>query len=471
MKKMIARISVVLVIGLVFVVALNWSIVKQIATFSPIILPNFSSTPADEAEARLQDIKYLASLLKYDRSFDETARNQFEELMESSRQEVETMSLAQLYLLAAKASALADNGHTSVSLAPAQRDFNSIGVRYYHFLDGLYVVRALEEQQQLIGGRVIEIDGQPIDAVLSTLKSYFGGVEEWRQLKAIMLLESPEILHAAGLAMSPTGYTLTVQDQYGSTRDVELTAQQAAKDTFVRKPWMTLKGEALPDEGDAWVRSLQYESDDLLPLYLQQIDQMYMWVPIQNDGGYLRMQAMLNSEQQSMSAFFEEEIKPLPEGSLRYMVVDLRTNDGGDFSLFVEIAKWLPGKVAADGHLYIVVGPQTFSASVVGAALLKYYGGEKASIIGSPMGDREQFWAERGMTFRLPNAGFLVNYATGYHDWANGCAEHPYCFTQVLIHGVPAGSLVPSYIIEPKYSDYAAGRDVVMEWVYQHELP
>lgn len=103
--------------------------------------------------------------------------------------------------------------------------------------------------------------------------------------------------------------------------------------------------------------------------------------------------------------------------------------------------------------------------------MLKYYAGEKSLIIGSPMGDREQFWAERGTPFRLPNSGFLVRYATAYHDWANGCKEHPYCYTQVLIHGVPAGSLSPSHIIEPAYADYAAGRDVVMEWIYELELP
>ena len=92
-------------------------------------------------------------------------------------------------------------------------------------------------------------------------------------------------------------------------------------------------------------------------------------------------------------------------------------------------------------------------------------------IIGAPMGDREQYWGEHGLPFILPNSGFQVSYATGYHDWANGCEDHPYCFTQFLKHGAAAGSLAPSHIIEPTYADYAAGRDVVMDWVYQQELP
>ena len=170
-----------------------------------------------------------------------------------------------------------------------------------------------------------------------------------------------------------------------------------------------------------------------------------------------------------MDAFFEENLKPLPDGSLPYLVVDFRANWGGNTNLFVEIAKWLPGKVADDGHLYIVVGPQTFSAGINGSALLKFYGDAKSIIIGQPMGDREHYWTETGKSFRLPNSGFRMGYATGYHDWANGCEEHPYCFTQVLKHGVKAGSLAPVHTIEPDYADYAAGRDVVMEWIYQQE--
>ncbi len=237
--------------------------------------------------------------------------------------------------------------------APIRRDFNSVGVRYFNFADGLYVVRALTEHGQLIGGRVMELDDQPIDSVLSALNPYTGGTDGRHQLYAVMLLESPEILHAAGLAQSPTGYGLTVEDQEGSALHVDLVAQmpQADAPAPVTKPWKALDPEALPAEGDGWVRSLQSEPDDALPLYLQRIDQRYLWEPVQDGGGYLRLQSMFNSEQQSMAAFFDENIKPLPEGSLQYLVVDLRGNSGGNFTLFVEIAKWLPGKVADDGNL------------------------------------------------------------------------------------------------------------------------
>lgn len=132
----------------------------------------------------------------------------------------------------------------------------------------------------------------PIDSILAELRNYIGGPEGWRRMQSIMLLESPEILHAASLAAAPTGYTLSVEDQDGATREVELSAQKpkADKNVRTREPWSTLEAKALADAGDEWVRSMQIESDDLRPLYLRQTDRPYWYTPLENDGGYLRME-------------------------------------------------------------------------------------------------------------------------------------------------------------------------------------
>ena len=102
--------------------------------------------------------------------------------------------------------------------------------------------------------------------------------------------------------------------------------------------------------------------------------------------------------------------------------------------------------------------------------MLKHYGGAKSVIVGEPMGDDEQFWAETGMRFQLPNSGIHVFYATGYHDWANGCGDHEYCFTLNRIHGVAAGSLQPKVLLERSFADYANGQDVVMKWIHKMQM-
>ncbi|MFT5607838.1 MAG: hypothetical protein ACI9SX_000990 [Pseudoalteromonas tetraodonis] len=82
------------------------------------------------------------------------------------------------------------------------------------------------------------------------------------------------------------------------------------------------------------------------------------------------------------------------------------------------------------------------------------------------MGDHAQFGAERSMSFKLPNSGYYISYATGYHDWENGCMNsHKYCFSRNTRHdGIPV-SLVSDVLLEPSYQQYASGRDRVLEWV------
>lgn len=469
MKIWIARIVIGLFLLIVVAAALNWRIVHQIITFHPIILPYIGPSPETEAEARLQDIEYLSRLLKYDRSFDEDERSRFEAMMETGRQAAGAMSAAEFYLFTAEATALADNGHTRQSFNYLPQHFAGVEVRFFDFSDGVYIVRAAGELEALIGRRVTAVDGRPVEEVLESLRIYVGDMDSWRRIWAVLLLEYPEILYAAGLADAPEGYTVSLVDASGNEQQVYLAGQpdQVSADAILRSPLSTLHAEELRGEGASWAWSLGDRTEENLPLYLQAPDTLYRWVAMPDGGGYLRLNAMGIPKPQTMVEFFAAEIEPLADGSLEYLVVDLRTIDGGNSSLFAPISKWLPDKVADGGKLYILVGPQTFSAGLNGVALLKFYGGEKSVIVGAPMGSRAQYWAERGTDFRLPNSGMIIRYATAYHDWANGCEDHPYCFTQTLIHGVAAGSLAPMVEVGMDYTDYAAGIDPVMDWVFE----
>lgn len=450
--------------------AVNWRTVHQIAKFSPILIPPMYGEPADQTEARAQDIRYLRKLINIDRSFSDEEREAFLSLLTDLEARAGKMTDAELYLAASRAAALADNGHTNVGAGPLYRRFKVIGAKFYWFKDGLYVVRADAAHGDAVGGRVLAIDGMPIADIAESLSRYRGGVPHWRRLMMPMMIESPEILHAAGLTGSPEAYTVSLAMGSGNKRDIvfEGTAAENGAALPVRRPWMTLKPVALPGEDEGWIRAISV-SGDAVPLYLRDSNQSLYAVPVSGNGFYIRTQTAFDTGAQSITGFYRQTLSKIGNGELDYLVVDLRWNPGGDYTRAIEFAKQAPAKIKKGGRLYIAVGPQTFSAGLVTAALLKYYGGEKSLLIGTPMGDRAQFWAETGMTFTLPNSKFRINYATGFHDWNKGCEGHPFCFTQNLMHQVPAGSLAPAVTIAPAFSDYASGRDVVMDWIRSHQ--
>lgn len=464
-KKIFRIILGIFLVTMIAGTAWNWRNIQMVATYNPIFLPSWYSEPETQGEARRQDLEHLRKFTDIDRSFSNHAKAEFIKLIDETEAKADTISDAEFYLMISKAAALADNGHTNTSSQPLQRQFNSIGAKLFWFADGLFIVRADADHGALVGSRVLQIEGRSVEAVAKTLRQYRGGPSSWRKLAMPMMIETPAIMHAAGLSKSPDMITFSLQKSNGDKAEAVFKAsldKEAAGFPF-RQGWMTLQTEILPDENDEWVRSLDGQSKNLAT-YLKATDAP-LFQPIAGNGHYVRTQSGFGSDTQSTEELLEESLKGIDNASLDYLVVDNRWNAGGDYLQSIEFAKLAPGKIKKGGRLYIVVGPQTFSAAVVSTAMLKYYGGKKAMIVGTPMGDREQFWAERGMGFQLPNSEFYVNYATGYHDWEKGCTGQKYCFTFNLEHEVPAGSLAPAQIIDPSYADYASGRDIVMDWI------
>ncbi len=452
-------------------IAYNWEMAKQIWRFSPLVIPAMYSAPENQAEANAQDIRFLKNFLKYDRSFSEAEQVAFNDYVDDLADRSANLSKADLYLGVSHATAIADNGHTGPSKSPLFREFNRVGAKFFWFADGLYIVRAESDLADLVGMRITEIEGRDIDSVERALQKYTGGIPTWRKLYSSFFMGSPEIMHAAGLAATPDTLTMTLVDTDGTNRNVILSGETnpGQADLPLRRPWETLKATNLGDEDETWRRTLNFDGTET-PYYLRDIDENFFRTRI-GSGVYLRPQLLLEREESPIVSKFEAIISDAATAPYDFVIVDLRWSPGGDYTKVIDFAKAVPGTVRDDGNIYIVVGPQTFSAAVVTTAFLKYYGGEKSIIVGSPMGDGEIFWAERGpLPFKLPNSGFNLNFATGYHDWADGCAgKHRYCFSQNLIHEVPAGSLQPNVLIDPSYAEYASGRDIVMDWILERE--
>ncbi|MEM9619934.1 MAG: hypothetical protein AAF936_18420 [Pseudomonadota bacterium] len=435
--------------------------------FLPIVQAPKYDAPSTDAEARLQDIDYLSTLTKYDRAFSETAKSSFSEKLQSMRDKAADMSDVQFYLAIAEAVALADNGHTNVSYRPQYTQFNTIGARLYAFSDGVFVLSTAPDKVDTLGRRVVSVEGASIDDLRLALGKYRGGNETWRTLYSALLIESPDLLGAAGHAASARAIEITLQSPTGETEQVQFEglSLESTEDVPGRSAWETLTPDAGSPGFTDWPHVLEAE-DAATPRYLTNPDEPLFYA-LDDNGFYIRALPGFSAGDQSIKNAYKSMLAEHPEGSLDYLVVDFRLHDGGDYTKSIAFAKAAPKAVKEDGDIYIITGPNTFSAAIVTVALLKYYSGDRGVIIGEQMGDREQFWAERGSDFRLPNSGYYINYATGYHDWENGCKGEPYCYTMNEIHEVPAGSLAPEIALPQDFESYRRGEDVVMNWVAQ----
>lgn len=444
----------------------SWPFIRMVWVFIPSIPAPDYEAPATVAEARLQDIDYLSTLLDYDRSFSEDAKSDFTSKLAVIENEVEQLSAAAFYLRISEAVALADNGHTSVSYRAQYAEFNTIGARMYAFEDGVYIVATAPDKAETLGHRVVAVNGIPIHELQEKLARFKGGSTTWRRLYSTLMIESPELLAAAGYGADSQWADLTIEDATGELREVRFEGLSLQGDVDIpwRSAWQTLvPGGATAGFSD-WSHVLSDE--DAQPRYLTDLWQPLSY-PLDNNGFYIRALPGVSVGERSIKSTYKAILSEHAEASLDYLVIDFRNHDGGDYTKSMAFAEAAPNLVKDDGDIYIITGPNTFSAAIVTVAMLKYYSGDRGVIIGEQLGDREQFWAERGSSFQLPNSGYHINYATGYHDWENGCKGEPYCYTMNEMYEVPAGSLDPEVLLPQDFASYAQGKDVVMEWIAQ----
>jgi hypothetical protein len=397
--------------------------------------------PHDRAEANLQDLEDLRLLPGIDRSFSPAAKAAFLKGVDALSAQAAALSPAGMEMAVSRLVALAGNGHTTVSLSQRASQFGRIPVRFGWFADGLYVVQGLPAFADLLGAQVLAIDGHRVECALSAVRPFISGTDERARSQSTPILESPALLQAVW--PDTDGVQLTISLANGGDRT--LAAMPPARDA---SGWETVLSNA-----------------PAIPLSLRTPDRVALSAPLEKDGIYVRIDANDDDAQGPLTAQLDAILDGAPPGGWRWAVLDLRFNDGGDELKTMSFARALPKAVRSDGDIYILTGNATFSAAIITAARVKYFAGGRAHIVGERAGDRSQFWTDGGAPLVLRNSGIAIYHAYFKQDWADGCHSIRLCHPYNLIYGVAAGDLTPEITVGWRFSDYAEGRDTVMEAV------
>lgn len=342
----------------------------------------------------------------------------------------------------ARIAALADNGHTA--LAPPQWTlrYPRSPVRLGLFADGLFVIAAPANYASAIGKRVTAINGLPWREAREVFALYRGGAPGFRDQFLVHFLETPALLSAAGIGDDAARLRLTLAG--GPTLSVEPVMAPL-------QGWTALEGVPM-------VREAVDRIKGPLPLYLQDAEKAHVFVPLRElDAVYIRLNWIGGEE---LKALLDQWLVHLRSGKQRNIILDLRFNMGGDLNRARDFAKELP-ELAHGGHVYVITSGRSFSAAISTTGYVKQAGGEKVRIVGDPIGDRLEFWAE-GRLLELPGLGANILYATERHNYVTGCPEAD-CHWSIREHPIRIRSLQPDLPAPLRYSDFVAGRDPAIE--------
>ena len=425
----------------------------------PAVFP----APQGRVEGMRQDLDYLGELANLDHSFSQASRDAFERERQRLMAQTETLSPGAFDMAVSHAVALAGNGHTSVFRR--SRRMGRVPIRLAWFEEGLFVVRASEADAGLLGARVVTINGMTPENMLPVMTPFLSGTADNAKALSPLLYEMPAALAGVWPAMSAERETLVLRAADGREQEVELAADDPAANVAPLPLERNLAPQPAPGEAAGWRALLADGRDERdLPWSLLNPDaSLYSRRLDSGKGIYINLRKIEDDDKGPLSDQLAGTLRDIEPASLRYAIVDLRFDSGGNYMTTLSFSKQLPKKLAPDGKLFILTNEATFSAAIVTLARLKYFAGGRAMIVGEHVGDREQFWAENAEPLVLPNSKIYVSYATGYHDWAAGCHDTSRCFWLNFLFDVPAGSLAPDVKVAWRFADYRENRDTVLE--------
>jgi hypothetical protein len=423
--------------------------------------PEFDAAPpADLLDARRQDLEYFRHYLELDRSYTDATRREAEAIVAEVASRVAGYSNAGFQLAIARAVAAADNGHSNVWLGRFSREHGRLPLRLYWFSDGVFVVRTRPDLEALLGAELLAVGGVPLEQAAEALGAFAGGTDEaFRAYRGPSLLELPAAHAAAGLSESELASALTFRLADGTTATQELAAESLAESTPLYRPSVYLLAAPPELRDPPWVGLASLL--ETLPDYLQEPRQPFRMRVLPAGGLYLQYRDNFSDGIDVFERDVREAARRRPPD---YIVVDQRFNGGGDYTLTAGLMSDLPGLVAAQGRVYVLTGPTTFSAGINSVAFVKAAGGERVTIVGERIGDRERAWGETN-DFELPHSRLGMTFNTGLHDVENGCPPFPECYFLNYFHDVAVGKLDPDIPVGTTSADYLAGVDPVLEAV------
>ena len=319
------------------------------------------------------------------------------------------------------------DGHMGLfPLVDHERPLHLAPVRVWVFPEGMYVV-ASPQRPQLVGTKLVEVAGRPVDEVAALVRPLVT-----RDNESSLMLRLPEfmitgeVLHGLGLAPTADEVRLTVERASGERVEAALaTLPGPAYWNLVQHVW------APPPPVEAPV-----------PLWLRNQGGGHWFAKLAK--GRVVYAAYMHTT--SSSSFADALRRRASNPKVKRIVVDVRVNGGGDNTAYRPLLDVLRSRlVNRPGRLVLLTGRVTFSAA--GNFAAEVDARTRARIVGEPPGGSPHNYGD-AIEVELESLGWTVHVPPQY--------------VEVLGRADERALLEPDVPVRIGAADHFAGRDPVL---------
>jgi hypothetical protein len=433
----------------------RWLVLLALAWAAPAVAAEANSTAARIADLEIAKTDYVLK----SKAFAPQSRAKALALINTLERHAGVLSDAQFLLGLMEVAACAQNAHDSLDIGegawmPATR----LPLRLIWFPDGIVVARAAPAQSDLLGARILRVEGLSTSQLLAHLRPLSGGTDAYRKWDLMWVVENGGMLHALGIARDPDRLRLDflLADGREVSRSIafvpksQLPAGASPARYWSPEPiasekmlgWRTALGSAAP------------------PLYLAEPDMLFRAQALPElQALYVQFRSNWDEDGQYIKPFAQSLLAQIENAGPRNVVLDLRFDVGGDIDLTETLMRAIAGRTP--GRVFLLIGRYTFSAGIAAAAIVKH-DDRHVTVIGEETGDNLRWWSEIDVTC-LPRTHLCLRGTHGLWDLVKGCKSEAACFGDR--YNAVVGSLKPDVFAPLTAEAWLQGRDPGMEAV------
>lgn len=381
---------------------------------------------------KLEDLESLCNLLESRQKhlFQVVPKETFLQTKEAITKAIPNLDDVGFYYELQRLVALSRDAHTYLENDPIysniQEQFLPIEFKE---LDGKwYLITSYDQAyKEYLTYELIEINERSIKSILTLAKPYISYENNIRlERNFTEMLTHADLLKHLGIVNNLNDITLTLRDGNGSIKKV----------TMNTCSWYEMQQAK---------RFSAYKT----PETKQNAEKLYEYFSLNEDTFMLRYNAAKEDTRYPIGEFSKDLKKELEKHTYTKVIVDLRDNKGGNYTLFPPVIQMLTDlKEKQHFKLYALISEDTFSSGVIHAAQLQHDAG--AILIGAPTSGNVYFYGNTDNAVELPHSKLAIIYSTEYAK---------------DVPGYKADALYPDIEITHTINDYVSGIDKDVELI------
>lgn len=374
-----------------------------------------------------EDLAFLSLSIrsKHPNPFHAVGEESFRSRVDDLHENIPNLQDHEIIVEMATLVAMLQDGHTQFQ-GVFQFFTSQYPVRLEVFSDGIFVRSAPRALKETIGARLLRLGQVDVDEAFARVASATPHdndmtLKNW--VPSVMVI--PEILEAQNITTSKDRAQFVFADRNGQEFTLDLAPQPR---------------QELIDLIDASASVKQ-------PLYRQHPEDNY-WYQYLEDSQILFVQfnRVQDAPGESVAEFFARISQGMPELPIKSIVLDVRSNSGGNNRLNAPVVEWVKSSVQdSKRNFYVIIGRGTFSAAQTLVTGLEAT--TDVILVGEPSGGRPNHYGDP-TKLRLPHSDLTLAVSSIYHNDAPGDVRT---------------TIEPQLLAPLSSRDYFSGRDPAME--------